>query len=115
MAKKVEVVLLDDMDGKQAEEVVKFELDRVQYEIDLSAANAERLRQTLADWVAKARRVSNGRAVKTKTTGAARSPELLKDIRQWVRTQGHEIKERGRIPAHLEQAYRQAHNLAGGK
>ncbi|MBO3143008.1 histone-like nucleoid-structuring protein Lsr2 [Dermatophilus congolensis] len=115
MAKKVEVVLLDDMDGKQAEEVVKFELDRVQYEIDLSAANAERLRQTLADWVAKARRVSSGRAAKGKAAGMARSSELLKDIRQWARAHGHEINERGRIPAHLERAYREAHNLTGGK
>ncbi|MBO3143004.1 histone-like nucleoid-structuring protein Lsr2 [Dermatophilus congolensis] len=116
MAKKVEVTLIDDMDGGKADEVVKFELDGVQYEIDLSAENAGILRSELADWVAKAHRVSGRRTTKSKAKAGdtARSPELLQNIRQWARAQGHEVKDRGRIPASLEQAYREAHNLNEG-
>ena len=44
MAQKVNIVLVDDLDGTEATETVTFGLDGVSYEIDLSAANATRLR-----------------------------------------------------------------------
>ncbi len=56
MAKKVEVTLIDDVDGSEAAETVRFVLDGVQYEIDLSAENAERLRRTVYSWVDAGRR-----------------------------------------------------------
>ena len=37
MVKKVLVSLIDDFDGKPADETVQFGLDGVSYEIDLSA------------------------------------------------------------------------------
>ena len=45
MAQKVQVILVDDLDGGDAEESVSFSLDGVSYEIDLSAENAEALRE----------------------------------------------------------------------
>src|SRR5690242_8640106 len=39
MAQRVNVVLVDDLDGSDATETVSFGLDGAQYEIDLSAAN----------------------------------------------------------------------------
>ena len=45
MAKRVQVVLEDDVDGSPADETVSFGLDGVSYEIDLSAANASRVAQ----------------------------------------------------------------------
>jgi hypothetical protein len=42
MAKKVTVSLIDDFDGKQADETVQFGLDGVSYEIDLSEKNAKK-------------------------------------------------------------------------
>lgn len=50
MAQKVQVVLTDDLDGGDADETVQFALDGVSYEIDLSTANAEALREALA-WI----------------------------------------------------------------
>lgn len=46
MAQKVQVILLDDLDGGDAAETVSFALDGASYEIDLSAKNASKLRDT---------------------------------------------------------------------
>ena len=40
MAQKVQVVLIDDLDGGDATETVTFGLDGATYEIDLSEQNA---------------------------------------------------------------------------
>ena len=48
MAQKVQVILVDDMDGGAAEETVSFSLDGVSYELDLSKKNAAKLRDTFA-------------------------------------------------------------------
>ena len=44
MAQKVQVVLVDDLDGGHADETVTFSLDGVSYEIDLSHENAAAMR-----------------------------------------------------------------------
>ena len=41
MAQKVNIVLIDDIDGSEAIETVSFGLDGTSYEIDLSTKNAE--------------------------------------------------------------------------
>ncbi|HEY1971308.1 MAG TPA: Lsr2 family protein, partial [Pseudonocardia sp.] len=48
MAQKVVVSLVDDLSGDTAEETVEFGLDGKAYEIDLSSANADRLRGALS-------------------------------------------------------------------
>ena len=47
MAQKVQVILVDDIDGGEADETVSFSLDGVSYEIDLSESNATELRDAL--------------------------------------------------------------------
>ena len=61
MAQKVQVILVDDLDGGEADETISFALDGVNYEIDLSENNAESLWESLAEWIGHARRVG-GRA-----------------------------------------------------
>src|SRR6478672_13304794 len=56
MAQRVEVVLIDDIDGGKASETVTFALDGVTYEIDLSNKNASKLRDDFATWTGHARR-----------------------------------------------------------
>ncbi|MET0236683.1 MAG: histone-like nucleoid-structuring protein Lsr2 [Kibdelosporangium sp.] len=58
MAYKVVFRLVDDLDGSTSEDVerVTFGLDESKYEIDLTAANAGRLRELLAQYVEVARR-----------------------------------------------------------
>ena len=59
MAQKVQVLLVDDVDGGKADETVQFGLDGVSYEIDLSSKNAAKLRDALAGYVGEARRVAS--------------------------------------------------------
>ena len=58
MAQKVQVVLVDDIDGGEAVETLSFSLDGVGYEIDLTEANAAELRAAIAPWISAGRRVS---------------------------------------------------------
>jgi hypothetical protein len=55
MAKTVIVKLTDDFDGGEADETVRFSLDGRSYEIDLSEANAARLREVLGPFMEKGR------------------------------------------------------------
>ena len=105
MAQKVQVVLVDDVDGGTAEETVSFALDGVSYEIDLSVANAAQLRDAFASWVGHARRVG-GRSRTTRRPGSGRaSGGDSAAIREWARSNGFTVNERGRIPAEVKAAY----------
>ena len=62
MAQKVQTLLIDDLDGGEAETTVRFGLDGTEYEIDLSAKNADALRKALARYVDAARRAPGAAA-----------------------------------------------------
>ena len=109
MVQKHIVQLEDDIDGGAAAETVTFSLDGVSYEIDLSAKNAGKLRDALAVYVAHGRRISR---LGVRATGARRSGrparadrEQTQAIREWARKNGHKIGDKGRIPAHILEAY----------
>ncbi len=106
MAQKTQVVLVDDVDGGSADTTVTFALDGTTYEIDLSNANAEKLRAAIAPWLGHARKVSR-KATPARTT--ARSRGTATDIRKWAREQGHTISDRGRVAAEIRAAYEAAH------
>ncbi|WP_028923175.1 histone-like nucleoid-structuring protein Lsr2 [Pseudonocardia acaciae] len=115
MAQKVTVSLVDDLDGGTAEETVGFGLDGKNYEIDLSSANANKLRDALNEFVAAARRAGSGRrgrrASGAAASGASRGAgdrEQSQAIREWARKQGMNVSDRGRIPADVLEAYHNA-------
>lgn len=110
MARKVQIILIDDLDGDKAEETISFALDGSSYEIDLSSANAARLRDSLAPFVEAARRVpARGRRTARGASRPALSRERSAEIRAWARAQGKEINERGRIPQAILDEYRAVH------
>lgn len=61
MAQVQRTVLVDDVDGGEAVETVRFGLDGVAYEIDLNEENAAALREGLATWVGHARKAGRPR------------------------------------------------------
>ncbi|GGK04599.1 Lsr2 family protein [Pilimelia anulata] len=115
MARQTITVLTDDIDGGTAEESVSFALDGVQYEIDLSGKNAEKLRKALAPYIEKATRIGRGGVVPgrrgraTRDAGAVAGREQNKAIREWAKQAGKDVSERGRIPATLVAEFRAAH------
>lgn len=115
MAKKVEVHLVDDLDGSEAANTVSFALDGRNYEIDLSTDNANRLRGSLTEFIEAARRAGNpaapratrrDRSAEPQPTGPSKR-ERTAAIRTWARERGHAVAERGRIPHTIVEAYEQ--------
>lgn len=109
MAQKVQTLLVDDIDGSEAEGTVRFGLDGAEYEIDLSAEHALALRDALARYVAAARRArANGRHPARSGRSAPAGELNTADIREWARTQGIEIKDRGRVSAEVVTRFKAA-------
>ncbi|HLL07358.1 MAG TPA: Lsr2 family protein [Nocardioidaceae bacterium] len=112
MAQKVNIIMVDDIDGGQADEAVSFGLDDTNYEIDLSSQNAAALRDALAPYVAAARKVrgrrDGGRSGGRRGQRSDGSPSAA-DIRAWARENGRTLSDRGRVPAEIREAYNAAH------
>ena len=105
MAQQVNIVLVDDIDGSEAEETVSFALDGREYEIDLSAKNAAALRDAFAPYVGHARRAA-GRRRGGRGSNGGPSPA---DIRAWARDNGFDVPDRGRVSTEVRDAYAAAH------
>jgi len=104
VAQKVQVVLVDDIDGSAASETVSFSLDGTSYEVDLSDKNAADLREALAPWISAGRRTATRKAsARRRATGPDAST-----IRAWAKDNGVDVPERGRIPAKVREAYEAA-------
>lgn len=111
MVQKMQVQLIDDIDGSPADETVTFAIDGVTYEIDLSDAHAKALRESFAEWKGHARRAGGRRAPARRSTGGGTARASSSDagrIRDWAREHGYEVSERGRISAEIREAYEKA-------
>ena len=111
MAKKVQVLLVDDIDkSSPADETVSFSLDGVRYVIDLTSDNAAKLRDDLAVWIGHAER-TGGRRSTGRSSGAGKGSgrKDVGAIRAWARENGHSVNDRGRISAEIQAAYDKAH------
>jgi len=104
MARKTIVEIVDDIDGRPADESITFALDGFTYEIDLSTANAGRLREGLAPFVEAARKAGSAPTAR-KSPGNTGDREGSAEIRGWARQQGLAVNDRGRIPADVIKAY----------
>lgn len=112
MAKQTIVEIVDDISGERladgAGRTVTFALDGAQYEIDLTHAHAEELREALEPWISASRRVTgSGRstAARSSRSGSSRSTKDTQAIREWAAANGFEIASRGRVPANVIEAY----------
>lgn len=102
MAQQIVIKDIDDIDGTEAAEKIRFALDGTDYEIDLSVEHAAEMREELAGYIAKARRLPrNGRGKRA----ARRSRDDLPSIREYARSRGYEINERGRVPQRIVDEY----------
>ncbi|MGX1779488.1 histone-like nucleoid-structuring protein Lsr2 [Nocardia brasiliensis] len=108
MARQVVVTLVDDFDGKsEAEETVRFGIDGVEYEIDLSLKNANRLREALEQWTAPARKIGRvPRGKRAARQGGDRDRSAA--IREWARENDIAVSTRGRLAADVVEAYDKA-------
>jgi hypothetical protein len=114
VAKKTITKLVDDIDGGEAQETVKFGLDGYHYEIDLSTKNANKLRNVLATYVEKGSRIptrvaaggGRGGAVGRRSSAVAER-EQNQAIRAWAQRKGIAVASRGRIRQEVIDQYHQ--------
>lgn len=100
MAQRIEVILVDDLDGSPAKETIQFSIDGNHYEIDLSEDNAKEFRAAFRKYVRKGRSV---KATPPKNEAA--------EIRKWAAENGFEVNERGRLRRDVVEAYREAQRV----
>jgi nucleoid-associated protein Lsr2 len=102
VAQKIQILLVDDLDGSEAEGTVRFCLDGTDYEIDLNAEHAQALRDALAPCVHAARKAGGGarrpaRGGRRVSVGGVDNTK----VREWAKAAGVDVKDRGRVPAEL--------------
>ena len=114
MAQHINVMMVDDIDGSEASETVSFGLDGRRYDIDLSKDHAAQLRDTLASFIAAARRAAGGtgRRPSTPAPQRANNHEQIAAIRAWAKANGHTVSDRGRISKVVLEAYENRANTA---
>lgn len=118
MAQKVITEFIDDIDGSAAERTFTFAVDGTNYEIDLSADNIAEFNSAIGGFIESARKIkgsknSDGRRARSaEAEGGRQSRKQTQAVREWARQHGHNISNRGRIPASIQQAFDQAHTAA---
>ncbi len=103
MAQKVQVQLVDDMDGSAAAHTIEFGYRGQGYSIDLSEGNASVLAGFLAPYITAARRV--GKAPRGTGDKPTRTGPHAQDVRDWASKNGIVVSPRGRVPAEIIEQY----------
>lgn len=109
MVQRVQIQLIDDLNGEEADETIRFGLDGTEYEIDLTTENASTFRSVVSEYTQKARKASGGRArrrAQRETLSSKR--EDVQRIRKWAQDNGHNPSARGRISQSIVDAYNEA-------
>ena len=120
MARIETLRLVDDLTGDPGDETVDFAVDGSRYEIDLTSANAAKLRDALATYIRGARRSTAAGPLRRRRgpgTSSSLSTERRQHnnaIRAWARQRGYTIGDRGRIPDEIVDAYERDAGRAGG-
>lgn len=109
MARTTVIVLEDDLDGGNATEQLTFSIDGVEYEIDLNEANAQQLRNLFDPYMSAGRRKA-GRPRRHAPGATRHTPKQLQEIREWARSNGHTVADRGRIPQSVLDSYAEANS-----
>jgi hypothetical protein len=105
MVQKVNVLLVDDIDGSDADETIPFGLDGTNYEIDLNSDHAQELRGQLSRYVKPARKVTGSAGRPSRVRRATENDARNKEIRNWARERNLDVNDRGRIPANIVAQY----------
>lgn len=112
MAQKVEIQIIDDLDGGRGDETIVFSFEGKQYEIDLSTKNAKKLRDTLGRYASAGRKVTAsrkpaGRRVVRRVVVPAGPSNA--EVREWARANGYPVAGRGRLNADIMVKFQEAH------
>jgi hypothetical protein len=108
MAQQTTVRYLDDLDGTEGAQQVRFGMDGVAYEIDLAEVNELQLRSLLAPYIKAGRKAGRVEAKPAAQSALTRRADLA-PVREWAAVVGIPIKTRGRISADVLEQYQRSH------
>ncbi|AZA12512.1 Lsr2 family protein [Corynebacterium choanae] len=115
MARKEITRYYDDLTGEPIDEqdlqVLRFALDETHYQLDLSPASAQEVRNTFARLieVASIYVPQQQRQNKRRSAPSQADRELNKARRQWARDNGWDVADRGKLSDELLRAFDEAH------
>ena len=115
---EVSVSLVDDFDGTEAAETIRFALDGKSYEIDLSKSNANELRRTLRPYIDRARSARRATGARRGTDSGRRGPSRRSEgydraeVRAWAKANRIKVAPRGRIANDVVERWRKATKAA---
>ncbi|GAA3514234.1 Lsr2 family protein [Dietzia aurantiaca] len=107
MAQHFQMRYIDDIDGTDLgneANTLFFGFEGKEYSIDLSDENADTFRQAIAPYIEAGHRVTRKSKTARKVTTKNASGDT-KSIREWAQANGHDVSDRGRIPATVMDAY----------
>lgn len=96
-------ILVDDMDGGDADVTIAFVINGDSYSIDLSHKNAEKFHKAIEPFVQAAKPHDRMSVVQ----GEVVAVQQRQAIRDWAKKAGYDIAERGRIPQDIVDAFNQ--------
>jgi hypothetical protein len=108
VAQHFQVRYTDDIDGTDLGETsntITFAFEGKEYSIDLSDENAEAFRAEVAPYIEAGHRVTGSKTKTARKSAGKTSPGDTKAIRDWARTNGYDVSDRGRIPSDVMEAY----------
>jgi hypothetical protein len=94
-------VLVDDMDGGDADMTIAFVIEGDSYSIDLSQENADKFYEAVSPFIAAAKKNTKVSAIQ----GEIAAVEQRAVIREWAKKAGYDVSERGRIPIDIVEAF----------
>jgi hypothetical protein len=108
MARNVQVLITDDINGEPGAQTVTFSLESKSYEIDLTEDSIRRLRDAFAPWIAAARPSGSTQFPTQRNRSDSRDPSPA-EVRRWAKESGMQVLDRGRLPIALREKYAAAH------
>ncbi|MEV5775297.1 Lsr2 family protein [Streptomyces antimycoticus] len=110
MAQKIVTVYSDDLTGTDSDEVSthRFSLNGVDYEIDLTPENYDKLDAALRPFIEKGRKLGRTKGMGRMRRGVADGPSA-EEVRAWARENGYEVNDRGRVPKEIRDAFDASH------
>ncbi|BCN62484.1 Lsr2 family protein [Prescottella equi] len=108
MVYRILVETIDDLDGRKIEaggETIEFSVDGEAYSIDLRNENAKELRDVLAGYIRRARRVGGHKRWATELVPESGVPV----VRRWAHEKGYPLPRKSRLPRTVLERYAAAH------
>lgn len=109
MAKTTITQITDDLDGSKDAKTYSFAWEGTEYSIDLNNKNFKALDKLLQPYIEAGQKVSRRPSSHRRSPSPSASRRHFSAIREWAKTQGLEVSDRGRIPRAIVEQYEAAH------